>query len=170
MEANEFFDYKEAFKNLQSNVSFDEIEWRQQGRPNAKGNIQIIPYINNRAVQKRLDECVSPENWKCAFERWGDKGVKCQLSIRIAEEWITKEDCAEDTDIESIKGGVSDAMKRAAVQWGIGRNLYDFPKIYCVAADPQRGGIPDWAFKKLKELTTEINNGTMDRDYVVLKA
>lgn len=31
---------------------------------------------------------------------------------------------AENTDIEGVKGGLSGAMKRAAVQWGIGRYLY----------------------------------------------
>ncbi len=28
------------------------------------------------------------------------------------------------SDIESVKGGLSDSMKRAAVEWGIGRYLY----------------------------------------------
>ena len=40
------------------------------------------------------------------------------------DEWVTKWDGAENTDIEAVKGGLSGAMKRAAVQWGIGRYLY----------------------------------------------
>ena len=34
----------------------------------------------------------------------------------------------EDSDIEPIKGGLSDSMKRAAVQWGVGRVLYKMTK------------------------------------------
>ena len=30
--------------------------------------------------------------------------------------------------MEAIKGGLSNAMRRAAVQWGIGRYLYDLPQ------------------------------------------
>ena len=50
----------------------------------------------------------------------------CGISIWCAErkEWVTKWDGAENTDIEAMKGGLSGSMKRAAVQWGIGRYLY----------------------------------------------
>ena len=158
------------FLQLQRPLSYEEIEFRQQGKPNAKGNIQIVPYINNRAVMNRLDECVKPEHWKCAFEKWGDKGVKCQLSIRIDGEWITKEDCAEETDIEPVKGGISDAMKRASVQWGIGRELYSYPKIYCTGKDAQRGGIPDTAWKQLEDIVIAFHNGELEgKDFIMLK-
>src|SRR5690606_38042070 len=40
------------------------------------------------------------------------------------DEWVTKWDGAENTEKEAVKGGLSGAMKRAAVQWGIGRYLY----------------------------------------------
>lgn len=33
-------------------------------------------------------------------------------------------------DIEAVKGGLSDSMKRAAVQWGIGRVLYDLNTVW----------------------------------------
>jgi hypothetical protein len=38
---------------------------------------------------------------------------------------VWKWDGAENTEVEGVKGGLSSAMKRAAVQWGIGRYLYD---------------------------------------------
>ena len=52
------------------------------------------------------------------------------LSLRVVDsegnsEWITKWDGADDTHVEATKGGLSDAEKRAAVKWGIGRYLYD---------------------------------------------
>ena len=48
----------------------------------------------------------------------------CSLSCKVGDNWITKADGAGDTDIEGEKGGISDALKRAAVVWGIGRYLY----------------------------------------------
>ena len=51
----------------------------------------------------------------------------CNLSIRVGGEWISKEDGAPFTDFEAFKGGISDALKRAAVKYGIGRYLYDAP-------------------------------------------
>ena len=44
--------------------------------------------------------------------------------------FITKWDGAEDSDIEPVKGGLSDSMKRAAVQWGIGRYLYSMGALW----------------------------------------
>ena len=43
---------------------------------------------------------------------------------------LTKWDGAEDSDIEPIKGGLSDSMKRAAYQWGIGRVLYSLDTVW----------------------------------------
>lgn len=45
-------------------------------------------------------------------------------------EWVTKADGAGDSDVEAEKGAISDALKRAAVKWGIGRYLYDLGNIW----------------------------------------
>lgn len=87
-------------------------------------------YVTNRAVMERLDRVCGPENWRNEFRPGPGGGVVCGLSIRVVREdgtseWITKWDGAENTDIEAIKGGLSNAMRRAAVQWSIGRYLYD---------------------------------------------
>jgi hypothetical protein len=36
----------------------------------------------------------------------------------------------EQTQVERLKGGLSNSMKRAAVQWGIGRYLYKMEELY----------------------------------------
>jgi hypothetical protein len=38
-----------------------------------------------------------------------------------------RQTAAGDSDVEEEKGAISDAFKRAAVKWGIGRYLYDMP-------------------------------------------
>src|SRR5690606_39028946 len=45
-------------------------------------------------------------------------------------EWVTKFDGAENTAVEAVKGGLSDSMKRAAAQWGIGRYLYTLESVW----------------------------------------
>ena len=79
----------------------------------------VLPYITNRAIMDRLDMVVGPENWKNAFQPSPESGILCGISIRINSEWITKWDGAAQTNYEAVKGGLSGAMKRAAVQWGI---------------------------------------------------
>lgn len=110
----------------------EDIEWRvqQAGEKNGKPWARVLAYVTNRAIQDRLDEVVGPESWQNTFREGPDGGVVCGLSVRISRtdgtaEWVTKWDGAENTDVEPIKGGLSNAMKRAAVQWGIGRYLYD---------------------------------------------
>ena len=85
----------------------------------------VLAYVTNRAIMERLDSVVGPENWKNEFKEWMGTSVLCGISIKIENEWVTKWDGAEQTDIEATKGGLSSAMKRSAVQWGIGRYLYN---------------------------------------------
>lgn len=104
-----------------------DIEWRVQsaGEKDGKPWAKVLAYVDNRAIMDRLDAVVGPENWKNEYKEWIGGSVLCGLSIKIDGEWITKWDGAEQTDIEAVKGGLSGAMKRAAVQWGIGRYLYN---------------------------------------------
>lgn len=113
------------------------IGWRVGSRTADRRRGQALPFINARAVQDRLDEVVGPQNWKNSFVELKN-GVLCRLSIRCNGVWVTKEDAAqyempetpadgEDANHQrelSVKGAHSDAFKRAAVMWGIGRYLY----------------------------------------------
>lgn len=104
-----------------------DIEWRVQSAGTKNGKIwaMVLAYVTNRAIMERLDAVVGPGNWRNEYKEWIGGSVLCGLSIKIDGEWVTKWDGAEQTDIEAVKGGLSGAMKRAAVQWGIGRYLYN---------------------------------------------
>lgn len=111
------------------------ISWRvgstnvnkQTGKPpegeSARG--QALAYIDARDVQNRLDTVCGVANWSDKYIETEKGRIICTLSIRIDGEWISKSDGAGDSDVESEKGAISDALKRAAVKWGIGRYLYD---------------------------------------------
>ena len=157
-------DLKEIETKLKAPFRPDEIEYRITATSNGKG--LAVAYIQNRAIQNRLDEVMGFNNWKNEFSVI-DKGKICGLSLRINDEWITKYDGASDTNIASTKGGISDSMKRAAVQWGIGRYLYNLPAQW-VRVDGnkkilERPKLPNWALpKEMKHQQPdfkEINKG-----------
>ena len=113
----------------------EDLEWRLQQTIADKQCGLAVPYVTNRAIQDRLDDVVGPENWHNEFKPWHGNGKKesqiCGISIFFeGRGFVTKWDGAEDTDIEAIKGGLSDSMKRAAVQWGIGRVLYKMEPVW----------------------------------------
>jgi hypothetical protein len=122
-------------KRLAAPFRPDDIEWRV-GQSGVKGDgsvwAKVLAYVTNRAIQQRLDDVCGPQHWRNEFREWtaGTAGVLCGISIRDPQtgEWVTKWDGAEQTDIEKVKGGLSNAMKRAGYQWGIGRYLYDLPE------------------------------------------
>ena len=73
----------------------------------------------------RLDEVIGAENWQTRY-----KDVKgnlfCGIGIKINDEWVYKYDAGAETLTEKRKKlEASDSFKRAGVQWGIGRFLYD---------------------------------------------
>lgn len=107
-----------------------EIEWRVGQVAKSKERATLLAYLTARAVMDRLDEVVGPENWQDTYRQGPDGGVLCALSIRCGDAWVTKEDGGENTQIEAVKGGLSDSFKRAAVKWGIGRYLYKLDSSY----------------------------------------
>jgi hypothetical protein len=126
-------EHADLFADLAAPFSLDELEWRvgattgpaDKSKPREKG--MVLVYVTNRAVMDRLDAVVGPENWKVRFELGRGKSVLCYLSLRIGGEWIEKCDGAEETETEPVKGGLSSAMKRAAVMFSLGRYLYEIP-------------------------------------------
>jgi hypothetical protein len=115
-------------KRLSDFFTAEDVEWKPITISKKTNKGLAAAYITNRAIMDRLDEVVGPENWRNEFTTGPGGGVLCGLSIRVGQEWVTKWDGAENTDIEPVKGGLSNAMRRAAVQWGIGRYLYDLPQ------------------------------------------
>jgi hypothetical protein len=102
------------------------ISWRAQTLTKDGTKAMALAYIDSRDVMQRLDDAVGVGNWKDSFETQGTR-VICTISIWDDEkqQWISKSDGAGDTAVEAEKGGLSDAFKRAAVKWGIGRYLYN---------------------------------------------
>lgn len=103
--------------------------------------VKLIAFIDNRAIMERLDDVCGVGNWRNEFQPLASGAMMAGLSLRFLDEqnapvWVTKWDGAPATEIESVKGAISGAMKRAAVQWNIGRYLYDVDVTFgSIAAD-----------------------------------
>ena len=104
----------------------EAVSWRLGQLNKEKTRGLALAYIDARDVMNRLDDVCGPFGWQSEHIVCGDR-VTCRLTIRDPEtgEWIGKTDGAGATDVEGDKGAYSDALKRAAVSWGIGRYLYD---------------------------------------------
>lgn len=142
-----------------------DITWKPLTISKKAGKALMAPYITNRAIQQRLDDVYGIGNWYNEYKAGPDGGVICGITIYVPQtewvakeeggferkivgsSWITKWDGAENTDVEPIKGGLSNSMKRAATQWGIGRYLYELPDFWIPLNDR---GYPDKNSPKLK--------------------
>ncbi len=109
-----------------------KVSWRVARVVDDKGETgkaQVLAYIDARDVMERLDYICGLDGWQCRYSHTANKTV-CDIGIKINGEWLWKSDGAGDTDVEAEKGALSDAFKRAAVRWGIGRYLYDLGNNY----------------------------------------
>ncbi|HFW4797486.1 TPA: Rad52/Rad22 family DNA repair protein [Salmonella enterica subsp. diarizonae serovar 60-67:z35:-] len=140
--------------NLDEPFKPEDIEWRiQQSGKTHDGKVwaMVLAYVTNRAIMKRLDDVCGKAGWRNEYRDIPNNGgVECGLSIRIGDEWVTKWDAAENTQVEAVKGGRSGAMKRAAVQWGIGRYLYNLEEGF---AQISPNKIQGWNRAKLRDGT-----------------
>jgi hypothetical protein len=107
-----------------------EIKWKPQS---VKGNrAMAIAYVDARLIQDRLDDALGPENWSDEYTPFlGGKSVLCRLTLNLAGTLVSKMDIGGESEQpdegDRSKAAVSDALKRAAVKWGIGRYLYRLP-------------------------------------------
>lgn len=103
----------------------DRVSWRVGSTTQDKKRGMALAYIDARDVMDRLDQVCGPESWSRRHPEHAGKTVICEIGIKVGDEWVWKADGAGDTDVEAEKGSLSDSFKRAGVNWGIGRYLYD---------------------------------------------
>jgi len=116
-------------KELSRPLTIEDIDFRVQSI-NAKGYATILAYKSARIDMQRLDLAVGPLNWQRKHELIDGK-LFCHVGIYNEEngEWVWKSDVGTESMTEATKGESSDSFKRACFNWGIGRELYDYPII-----------------------------------------
>ncbi|UPG66071.1 Rad52/Rad22 family DNA repair protein [Metabacillus endolithicus] len=129
----ETLDVKKVGKELAAPFAPDEIEWRvSRVSVNSRGpQAIVVPYVSSRAIQNRFDNVVGWDRWENKIQQLPNGAFIQSISIRIGEnQTITKCDGADPTNFEETKGGISSALKRTAVLFGVGRYLYNLSEVW----------------------------------------
>lgn len=103
------------------------IHWRVGARTQDKSKGIPLAYIDARDAMRRLDEVMGFSNWQNRYTLADNGLLICDIGLRLDGEWVWRSNGAGDTAVEAEKGKASDAFKRAAVMWGVGRYLYSLP-------------------------------------------
>jgi hypothetical protein len=151
---------KTLMARLAAPFEISKVGWKPQS---VKGNrAMALAYIDARDVQDRLDEVLGVENWQDEYQLLPDNSVMCKLKLKVGKKWIQKMDVGSPSEQpdggDRLKAAFSDALKRAAVKFGIGRYLYRLEATWC-DYDPakrcftQTPKLPPWALPKLETNT-----------------
>jgi len=157
-------------ENLRKEIPY---QWRVQSRNKDKTKAICSAYIDARDVMNTLDKyCV--HGWQTDVKELAGfifYGIGIEVPELTSEgkmsgfsttlwRWDTGariEDNEKDNMYEQAgKSAASDALKRAAVQWGVGRFLYDLPTV-TMPCD-QYGNVVDERGQRVWDLTEHINN------------
>lgn len=114
---------------LNAETNLDNIDFRVQSI-SEKGFCTVLGYKDARYDMKVLDSVLGVFGWGCEYKEF--KGnLFCGVWIRDPEtnDKVYKWNAGSPSNTEAVKGEASDAFKRACFLLGIGRDLYDLPKI-----------------------------------------
>lgn len=148
----------EIIESLSKEIPY---QWRVQSRTKDRTKALCTSYIDARDVMNLLDQnCI----WKSEFkEIQGFIFAGIAIYWKEHGEWVWRWDCGQRIESDpndqmyeqAGKSASSDAFKRAAVQWGVGRFLYDIPTV-SLPCD-QYGNVVDDSGKRVWDLTAHIN-------------
>lgn len=113
---------------------FTEIQWKIQTLSKDSSKGMVVGYIDARDVAARLDSVgVTWSDSYTVLQMASTWVVECRLTV----DGITRTDVGTGDGEESAKSAYSDAFKRAAVKFGIGRYLYDLPTSWVAVENRQ---------------------------------
>ncbi|WP_435005130.1 Rad52/Rad22 family DNA repair protein [Tundrisphaera lichenicola] len=126
--------YPEIFAALAAPLPRESLR-KKKGRGG-----DMLTYMTSRGVMNRFDDVLGPENWKESYRQMPDGELFCRITITLPDgSRVTKGDVGigqgPDAGIKR-KAIYSDALKRAAVKFGVGRYLY-------------RDGMPNYVRERL---------------------
>jgi hypothetical protein len=143
------------YARLTEPFDLSELKFKPQA---VKGDRALaVAYVDARVVQDRLDDVLGCQNWQDSYEPAEGGSVVCRLALRVNGEWITKTDVGSPSEQpdqgDRLKAAYSDALKRAAVKFGVGRYIYRLPAVW-TNYDPQKKqftqlpAMPNWALPR----------------------
>lgn len=138
-------------KRLQAPFPAHLVGWKPAIITKDRKRAMLLAYVDARAVMDRLD-AVCPNEWSFEVEvvpGTAQPTVKGRLTLL----GVTREDIGEaggEGEAATLKAATSDALKRCAVHFGVGRYLYDLPRAWVDWDDLKREArsapeLPEWA-------------------------
>jgi len=137
----------------------------------SSGTFEMYLKVDPRIVMDKLDEKFGPLGWKketSLKEIGGKKVMHCTLSVKCEGEWISRDDHsggAAWAENQESKVMEADALRRAAVQFGIGRELYTFKNIVATLKDDSGNDVLN-IFSIKDDFTSEEKYYSKDELYV----
>lgn len=117
---------EDLLTKLKEPLKIEEVDFRLQSI-NTGGYATILAYKDARVDMNRLDD-VFGADWQKDYKTI-DGNLYCGVAIKIKGEWLWRWDVGTESFSDKEKGQASDAFKRACFNWGIGRELYNYPTI-----------------------------------------
>lgn len=94
-----------------------------------KPSALALCYVDARDYLDRLDTVIGPDNWQVAYKPVGDRALICRLqALGIVREEIGE--CSDPNDPNFWTVASAQAFKRACSAFGLGRYLYQLPKVW----------------------------------------
>jgi len=161
----------ELLSKLSMPIPVEEIQWKPQTIDAENRRALMVAYVDARWVAQRLDEATEGA-WSFTTEVVVSTEEHVVIKGTLTIDNYTKEDMGEyrkqgaKDSIEMYKAAVSDALKRAAVMFGVGRELYSLP-ISWVDWDVQRRRPAPGAMDKLDAMIARGRSQPEEEDRVV---
>lgn len=143
-------------------------QWRVQSFNKSNTKATCVAYVDARQVMDVLDEhCVF--GWERVYSVMKES-IYCGVGIIMPDgttRW--RWDVGTEGNFEAEKSASSDAFKRAAVSWGVGRFLYDLEIVTVDAGSTEYNGrhypfVKDANGNKVVDITSYINSITGGSD------
>jgi hypothetical protein len=134
--ADNVLDFGETLRELRKHVDPNLVRQREGWR-DRNGNVQMVDYVEWHTVADILDE--TAPNWGHTIKDMRQIGDIMTVTVAISIDGVTREGIGTGSALSDmgIKKAEHDALKRAAVKFGIARDLY---KKEFDAIDPDKGG------------------------------
>ncbi len=128
---------KEIRDKLSAEIPQKEISWKPQVERGDRA--LMVAYVDARWVAERLDDAADGD-WSFTWENLGLLGDRITIKGILTVCGVTRQDVGEHMlqdrgNIDPYKSAVSDALKRAAVLFGVGRELYRMESQWVKKAD-----------------------------------
>lgn len=122
-EASNVLDFSTTLRELRTNIEPDMVRHRKGGRDH-EGNARTIDYVEWHTVADVLDR--TAPNWGHSIKDIRTIGDFAVVTVAITINGVTREGVgtgSSRTEV-GIKKAEHDALKRAAVKFGVARSLY----------------------------------------------